>query len=133
VTELHGATDAQERAQQILAAQAQPLWNLGQVTVLVHRLTTPERDRVLSLISGTRVIINGLPEGSPYTQFQGIVEGWSETYANDQHLLTFSLSDPRASYQACAWDEVDVSLTWENVDPTIQWYNVVVPDDLIGV
>ena len=132
LTELHGATDAQERAQQILAAQAQPLWNLGQITVLVGRLTAVERDRVLALLSGSRVIINGLPEGSPYTQFQGIVEGWSETYANDQHLLTLSLSDPRASYQACAWQDVDASLTWENVDSTIQWYNVVVPDDLIG-
>jgi len=132
-TELHGETDAQERAQQILAAQAQPLWNLGQVSILMDRLTTTERDRALALLSGSRVIINGLPEGSPYTQFQGIVEGWSEAYTPGTHVLTLSLSDPRFSYQAVAWNAIDTALTWENVDPTIEWYNVVVADDLIGV
>lgn len=132
-TELFSLTDAQERAQQILAAQAQPLWNLGQISILMERLTTEERDRALALLNGTRVIINGLPEGSPFTQFQGIVEGWSETYTPGQHILTLSLSDPRYSYQVVEWGEIDPALAWENVDTTIEWYNVVVPDDLIGV
>ena len=133
ITELHGEPDAQERATQILAAQAQPLWNLGQVSILMDRLTSTERDRTLALLSGSRVIINGLPEGSPYTQFQGIVEGWAEAYTPGTHVLTLSLSDPRFSYQAVAWNAIDTALTWENVDPTIEWYNVVVADDLLGV
>jgi len=133
ITDLESAGDASTRAQQILTAQSQPLWSLGQVTVLMERLNGPERDRVLALLNGTRVIINGLPEGSPYPQFQGIVEGWSETYTPGQHRLTLSLSDPRASYEVVTWAEIDTSLTWAQVDPTIQWYNVVVADDLIGV
>lgn len=132
-TELEGASDATARAQQILTAQSQPYWNLGQVTVLVHNLSEAERDRVLALLNGSRVIINGLPEGSPFDQFQGIVEGWSETYLPGRHLLTLSLSDPRASYEVVAWDEIDAALTWGDVDPTIEFYNVVVADDLIGV
>lgn len=131
-TELHGLTDAQERAQQILAAQAQPLWNLGQVTVLMEQLTTEQRNDTLALLSGSRVIINDLPAGSPYEQFQGIVEGWSETYTPGRHILTLSLSDPRASYEACAWSDVDVTLEWGQVRNTVAWYSVVNPDDLLA-
>lgn len=131
-TELFGLTDAQERAQQILAAQAQPLWSLGQVSILVGELTTLQRDRALALLSGVRVIIDGLPPSSPYTQFQGIVEGWSENYTPGRHILTLSLSDPRFSYQAVTWGDIDPALEWGQVDPAIAWYNVVVADDLIG-
>ena len=131
VTELHGATDAQERAEQILTAQAQPLWNLGQVTVLMHRLTTEQRDDTMTLLNGSRVIVDDLPAGSPYTQFQGIVEGWSERYTPGQHLLTLSMSDPRASYQTCTWADVDASLIWGDVNATLAWYNAVNADDLL--
>jgi hypothetical protein len=131
-TELHGLTDAQARAAQILGAQAQPLWNLGQITVLMDRLTTDERNDTLALLNGSRVIINDLPQGSPYTQFQGIVEGWSETYLPGEHLLTLSLSDPRASYEACAWEDVSVTLEWSEVRNTVAWYSVVNPDDLLA-
>lgn len=132
VTELEDLTAAQERAQQILTAQAQPLWNLGQISILMDRLTTEERDRALALLSGSRVIINGLPAGSPYTQFQGIVEGWSETYLPGSHVLTLSLSDPRYSYQTVEWGQIDAALTWAQVESTITWYSVVNADDLLA-
>jgi hypothetical protein len=131
-TELFGLTDATERAQQILAAQAQPLWNLGQISILMDKLTTEQRDRALALLSGSRVIINGLPAGSPYTQFQGIVEGWSETYLPGSHVLTLSLSDPRYSYQVVEWDELDPAIEWGQVNPEITWYAVVNADDLLA-
>ncbi len=131
-TELALAADATARANQILTAQAQPLWNLGQITVLVDTLTTGQRDDLLALMNGARVIINGLPAASPYTQFQGIVEGWSETYTPGRHILTLSLSDPRASYQVCTWGEVDAALEWGQVDSGLEFYNVVNPDDLLA-
>ena len=131
-TELHGLTDAQARATQVLGAQAQPLWNLGQITVLMDRLTTQQRDDTLALLNGSRVIIDDLPAGSPYTQFQGIVEGWSETYLPGEHLLTLSLSDPRASYEAAQWGQVDATLEWGQVRTGLAWYSVVNPDDLLA-
>lgn len=131
-TELHSLTGATDRAAQILAAQAQPLWNLGQVSILMDRLTNEERDTALSLLSGNRIIIDDLPAGGPYLQFQGIVEGWSETFTPESHVLTLSLSDPRYSYQVVTWGEIDPTLEWGQVDPTIQFYNVVVADDLLA-
>lgn len=132
LTELHGLTDAQARATQVLGAQAQPLWNLGQITVMMDRLTTEQRDDTLALLNGSRVIIDDLPAGSPYTQFQGIVEGWSETYLPGDHLLTLSLSDPRASYEAAQWGQVDAALEWDQVRGGLAWYSVVDPDDLLA-
>lgn len=131
-TELAVAADATARANQILTAQAQPLWNLGQITVLVDRLSTAQRNAAMDLINGSRVIINGLPATSPYTQFQGIVEGWSETYVPGRHILTLSLSDPRASYQVAEWADVDAALEWGQVNTGLEFYNVVNPDDLLA-
>ena len=131
-TELHGLSDAQARATQVLGAQAQPLWNLGQITVMMDRLTTEQRDDTLALLNGSRVIIDDLPAASPYTQFQGIVEGWSETYLPGEHLLTLSLSDPRASYEAAQWGQVDATLEWRQVRADVAWYSVVNPDDLLA-
>lgn len=132
VTEFHGVSDAQARAQQILAAQAYPLWNLGQITVLMDELTEAQRDAVLALLNGSRVIIQDIPAGGPYTQFNGIVEGWAETYVPGRHILTLSVSDPRYSYQTAIWSQVDGTLTWGNVNATLQWYNVVNADDLLA-
>jgi hypothetical protein len=129
-TELDALADATDRANQILLAQAYPLWNLGNVTVHVGSLTTTLRDQVLDLTNGSTVIVDGLPTDSPYTQFQGIVEGWTETYTPGQHWLTLSLSDPRFSYQTVTWANVDPALQWEDVNPALEWYNVVTADDL---
>lgn len=129
-TGLKTVTDATTRADEILLAQAIPLWNLGNISIYVDQLTETERNQVLGLISGTSVLVNDLPAPAPYTQFLGIVEGWSETYTPGQHILTLSISDPRYSYQTVTWGEVDPALTWSAVNPDIAWYNVVRSDDL---
>lgn len=129
-TGLKTSGDATTRADEILLAQAQPLWNLGQISVYVDLLDEPTRNLVLALVSGASVLVNGLPSPAPYTQFLGIVEGWAETYTPGQHILTLSISDPRYSYQTVTWAGVDAALTWAGVNPEIEWYNVVRSDDL---
>jgi hypothetical protein len=42
-----------------------------------------------------------------------------------------SLSDPRYSYQAVEWDEIDPAIEWGQVNPDITWYAVVNADDLL--
>jgi hypothetical protein len=129
-TGLKANADANTRAAAILLAQAYPLWNLGNISIYVDQLTVPERDLVLALISGSTVVVGDLPEPAPYSQFLGIVEGWSETYTPGQHILTLSISDPRYSYQTVTWAGVDAALTWGAVNPDVIWYNVVTSDDL---
>ena len=129
-TGLKAGSDATTRANEILLAQALPLWNLGNISILVDQLTSPDRDLVLNLISGSTVVVNDLPEPAPLSQFLGIVEGWSETYTPGQHILTLSISDPRYSYQTVTWTGVNAALTWGAVNPDVIWYNVVTSDDL---
>jgi hypothetical protein len=132
VTGLDKHADATTRAAAILLAQALPLWNLGNISIYVDQLTVEERDLVLALISGSTVVVSDLPEPAPFSQFLGIVEGWSETYTPGQHILTLSISDPRYSYQTVTWADVSPTLQWGDVEPTIIWYNVVTADDLIA-
>jgi hypothetical protein len=129
-TGLKANADATTRASEILLAQAYPLWNLGNISIFVDQLTALDRDKVLALVSGASVLVNGLPSPAPYTQFLGIVEGWSETYTPGQHLLTLSISDPRYSYQTVTWADAGATLQWTQVDPALIWYNAVTADDL---
>jgi len=130
-TGLKATGDATSRADAILLAQALPLWNLGNISVYVDQLTEPERALVLALISGSSVLVNGLPEPAPFSQFLGIVEGWAETYTPGQHILTLSISDPRYSFQTVTWADVSATLQWGNVNPDLIWYNAVQADDLL--
>lgn len=129
-TRLRQLSDAQTRAANILAAQALPYWNLGQISVRVDLLTQPDRDAVLAIVNGRLVNIPGLPEPAPFDSFTGIVEGWAETYTPNAHVMTLSVSDPRYSYETVTWGGVDPALTWAQVNASVIWYNVVTADDL---
>jgi len=131
-TRLRNSGDASDRAGNILTAQANPLWNMGQISVYVDLLSLPDRDRVMALVNGATVTVPNLPEPAPYSSFQGIVEGWGETYTPGQHIITFSISDPRYSYQTIQWQNIDPTLIWGDVNSDVAWYNVVNADDLIA-
>lgn len=131
-TGLKSTGDATSRASAILLSQALPLWNLGNISIYVNQLSEPERNLVLNLISGSSVVVNNLPEPAPFSQFLGIVEGWSESYTPGQHILTLSISDPRYSFQTVTWGDVDPALLWGDVNEEIIWYNVVTSDDLLA-
>jgi len=132
-TEIENSTDATTRAAGIITAQANPLWNLGQVSILAHELSETDLDKVLKLVSGALVIVTGMPATGPYAEFNGIVEGWTDSYNNGQHVLTLSLSDPRFSYQMLEFGEVTGTVTWADVGADAQWFEIVTNDDLIGV
>jgi hypothetical protein len=131
-TQLSDPLDASDRAGAIITAQSEPRYDLQQIQIFVDLLSAPQRTAILALISGDRVLIDGLPEPAPITQFLGIVEGWSEQYTDQGHVLTLSLSDPRYSYAMAQWISVDPTLIWGDVNASIQWYNVVLPDDLLA-
>jgi len=60
----------------------------------------------------------------------GIVEGWGESYTNEQHILTLSISDPRYSFETITWGEVPNTLDWSDLDPALQWFELVTAGDL---
>jgi len=129
-TAIKSNLDATDRAQAIITAQGVPLYQLQQISVLVHELDPGDRAQILELVEGRRVIVSDLPQPGPFTQFQGILEGWGETYTPGQHILTLSISDPRYSDEVVTWAEIDPTLEWGDVEPSVQWYNVVTAEDL---
>jgi len=131
-TQIKDSTDATSRAGNIITAQANPLWNLGQISILMHELTDDQLDEALALVSGNLVIVTGLPASGPYQSYEGIVEGWTDSYNNGQHVLTVSISDPRFSYQTLLWSQVLDDLEWGDVDAAAQWFEIVSNNDLVG-
>ena len=129
-TEIKNSTDVVNRAGKIITAQANPLWSLGQISILVHQLDTIPQEQILNLVSGMAVSLIDLPQPAPLGQFVGIVEGWSESYTPGEHILTLSLSDPRYSYETLTWGEVDPALEWGDVPAGLQWFEIITGSDL---
>jgi hypothetical protein len=138
-TELADLTAANLRAEQVIARLAFPRWQLGGVQLLVHDLDTPTRAAVMELICGARVVVSGLPDPAPVTNWLGVVEGWAENYvvtrwtdteATEEHYLTLALSDPNASYATVQWGQVTGTRTWTNMNATIIWADTTTDLDL---
>jgi hypothetical protein len=129
-TEIRYSADVIDRAGNIITAQANPLWSLGAVSVMVHNLETVTRDLVMSLVSGMAVSLSGLPQPAPVANYLGIVEGWGEVYIPGEHIITLSLSDPRYSYQTVTWGKVDPALEWGDIAADLQWYEVLTNNSL---
>jgi hypothetical protein len=124
-TDIKGAADVIERAGNIITAQANPLWNLGSISIMVQNLDEPTRDKVMALVSGMEVSILNLPQPAPEAQFAGIVEGWGEVFTPGEHILTLSLSDPRFSFETLTWGEVYADIEWQDVFNTARWFEIV--------
>jgi hypothetical protein len=124
-TDIKDAADVIERAGNIITAQANPLWNLGTISIMVQNLDEPARDRIMGLVSGMEVSILDLPQPAPEAAFAGIVEGWGEVYTPGEHILTLSLSDPRFSFETLTWGEVYTDIQWADVFDTARWFEIV--------
>jgi hypothetical protein len=132
-TDIKGASDVSDRAGEIILAQANPLWNLGTISVMVQNLDEANRDRIMNLVSGMEVSILNLPQPAPEAQFAGIVEGWGEVYTPGEHILTLSLSDPRYSFETITWGEVYADIEWADVFDTARWFEIVSNGSLSAV
>ena len=132
-TTISNISDATIRGGQVITAQANPLWDLGQISILVNLLDAATTLEVMKLISGSLLRIYNLPAQGPYTDYTGIVEGWADSYNGGNHTLTLSISDPRFSYQILKWQDVIPDITWGEVYAQTQWFEVVSNNDLVGV
>lgn len=124
-TDIKDSADVVDRAGKIITAQANPLWSLGQISILVHQLDTIPREEILNLVSGMEVSIMDLPQPAPVERYAGLVEGWSEIYTPGEHILTLSLSDPRYSFQTLTWGEVNLTIEWGDVFADAQWFEII--------
>jgi len=131
-TTISNIDDATIRGGQVITAQANPLWDLGQISILINLLDAATKTEVMKLINGSLLRVYNLPTQGPYTDYTGIVEGWADSYQGGNHTLTLSISDPRFSYQILKWQDVIPDLTWGEVYAQTRWFEAVSNNDLIG-
>lgn len=129
-TTLDQATDATERAANIITAQAASRYQIGHVEVLLDELTAAERGAVLGLKAGARVLVQNLPQPAPFTEFLGVLEGWGELHTPERVSLSLALSDPRYSYATVQWGEAPALATWGGVPVSNTWADIIQPTDL---
>ena len=86
-TTISDVNDATIRGGQVITAQANPLWNLGQISILVNLLDAATTTAVMQLISGSLLRIYNLPAQGPYDDYTGIVEGWADSYNGGNHTV----------------------------------------------
>lgn len=134
-TPLALAADATMRGNLILDRAAAPQWHVTDVTLDLLRIADEDAAPYRDLLPGVRCDLRGLPLPAPSTSFNGVVEGWQETYtANARtfaHRLTLALSDARWSYAVLSWDGIPPRTVWTDIDTA--WREISTVDDLAAV
>ena len=124
-TGLAGAADATARATHILTTQHAERWQIGDVTVALGALDTTTRGKVLGLLCGDHVTLEGLPQPAPATDWTGIVEGWTYTMWADggqfHEQMVLTLSDPLLSLVVMQWQDYTATYLWSDHPDALTW------------
>lgn len=121
-TEIANLTDAQTRANELLARAAFPRWKMTQAPLLAP----------YGLAVGSPVKLTMLPAASPYTTWEPCLEGWTDSIQGEQWHAELALSDPLVSGLVLRWADVPVTpaYRWNTIDPTTRWRDALTPEDL---
>jgi len=109
-TRIRSLADAQQRGRLALARGAYPRWGMRELELL---------QPLLSLRVGDRVRLTELPDASPSSVWEPVVEGWTHTISGPEWRQTLALSDPVASGLAVTWQTVP-AVAWQDVPP-LEW------------
>jgi hypothetical protein len=124
-TQLATEADALARASHILTTQPQERWQIGDVTVALDHLDPATYIKVLGLVCGDHVTLQGLPQPAPAIDWTGIVEGWTFTQWADRGVfserLTLALSDPLLSLAVMRWDDYPGTYRWSQHPSYLTW------------
>jgi hypothetical protein len=133
-TPLADLAAALDRGRLILERAAQPAWSLGQVQVDTASMPAPALNSLLQSLPGRLVTVTGLPQPAPSAQFDGVLEGWTETWRSGwdgrvRRSITLALSDIRHSFAVLTWRTIaPADLPWSAVDAG--WGDLISNDDL---
>ena len=113
--DLADSSDAQARADRIVATGSEPGWSAGSVTLNVGLLTDSQRSVMRQLLRGGQFIRLATPPGSPHGPFEAFLEGWQHTYREDRDgwvwEIALFLSEWTQTVQATRWN--DAQPTWD--------------------
>lgn len=123
-TTLHNVTDANTIAQNILAARANPSFNLSSITVNTATISDALRTSMALVEVGTRISITGLPTAE-LESFKGYVEGYTWTTARGQDIIQMNLSNAAELYPFTLWSDLNLTDTWNTyATATTTWSDI---------
>ena len=86
--------------------------------------------RGLQLDIGAPVVLDDMPDASPYAPWTPVLEGWTDTITGTEWRMRLALSDPLLSGLALPWQDVPTADKWNTIDPATSWANALTLDDL---
>lgn len=126
-TELAAYADAVDVAQDVLARQSTPAWNLTALPVDVAGLDAARTEQLLALDMHALVQLTGLPDSSPTPASARLwLEGWAETLEPGAHDITLAVSDYARSLGSATWDLWGPS-TWNETPSSLRWNDARIP------
>jgi hypothetical protein len=126
-TQLATVTDAQRRADEIIARQSVPTWVLGGLELDLALLDHAHTVALLETLDMHELVaITGLPDTSPATSAALWVEGWRETIEGVpggglSWRVAYATSDYCRTSAPPNWDDLPPELTWNGLDPARTW------------
>lgn len=133
-TELAALADATAMANLLLNRNAEPVWVLSDLPVVVEDLDAADTYALLALDVHALISLTGMPAiGNAPTSFPAWVEGWTERLAADSHEITLAVSGYCRTSPPVRWNEPTVT-TWNTVDPANRtWDGSVCWGPIVGV
>jgi hypothetical protein len=113
--------DATTRGQALISRNAYPVWDLGQLEVVLATLSAAAFDTLMQLELGALLGLTGLPLGTPETSTAAWVEGWEEHLTADEHQLVLMVSGYCRTAPFVRWDDVAPASTWDSMRSSLRW------------
>lgn len=120
-TTIDNPTNATDLADEIISRTRRPRWAISNVSV-IQSYTGPELG--FTRIGGNLTIAS-LPDGSPTTEYTGVVQGWDHRITSGTMRTTFYLADQAEVGRSIAWYKLPIAYTWDTINPALIWDNAL--------
>ena len=120
-TTIDNPTNATDLADEIISRNRRPRWAISNVSI-IQSYIGPELG--FTRIGGN-LTIGSLPDGSPTTEYTGVVQGWEHRIANGKMRTTFYLADQADVGRSIAWYKLPSTYKWNTVNPALIWDNAL--------
>lgn len=121
-TQLENGLDAQQQADDYLAARAYPVTYPENITIPLHSPTVTDatRDALIETLVSRSIYTDALPAvfGG---EFSGFIEGITWNLTRYTANMTLTCSAVTETYPHIIWLQVPPNITWAEYNPTIQW------------
>ena len=120
-TTLADESAALQRATTFLERHADRTRQIGRVPFNLRGVAADLRELLLTLNTGSPIVLTGVPSKLGFTHFSGFVEGVDFRVGEFDFEMGLLVSEEALSTGAVRWSLVPRSVSWDDVDPLLEW------------